>query len=61
MDIKETQKWGKMYIKQVRRREVTNRQKNKTQPYEGNSRQSQELRTERKTKKKEGNKKEINK
>jgi hypothetical protein len=29
MDIKETQKWGKIYIKEVRRREETNRQKKK--------------------------------
>jgi hypothetical protein len=53
MDIKETQRWGKIYIKYLRRREARNRQTDKTQRYKGNSRQSKERRTERKTKKKD--------
>jgi hypothetical protein len=51
MDVRETRIWGKMYIKYVRRREEKT-DKN-IQSYKGNTIQSKERRTERKTKKKD--------
>ena len=42
-----------MYIKYVRRREARNIQNNKIQQYKGNTRQSKERRTEKKTKRKD--------